>query len=645
MKRESAAKPALTKWERGLTYLLFATSAWVAFLALNIAVASNGLVPGYDGLAYLNAALRVNVGFISGDWMLLWRGLPFTNTLDVLLLALLYKLVDYHIGIWLIHTAYVVVFFALLRRVLDVTTTALIFLWAISHALFLHQYTQFISEMKVGMFLILFTVYLFHDEKVERARPLFWITILLLLLRVINILFVLPLAAAYAVIRWRKGADWKQVFAGLQPVALALLFLSPLLLAEMWSVIPYMYKASYSDMAQNWRDMAGVTGKWSLLLSYGDNLMLYQRALVIGAMSVIALGLVLHVTPATVRLVQFRNYAVATLVIFGVLMQAQSNNVMLAYWLYMFLGLSALAVVVAVLRPVQVGLVACLLVPVALYVNYSSFKHMNQSIAQQRPTMELANGLAQSIAAVPKPAIFQNYYGIGPLDFQGLEIAANRIVGRPPVNNVSYNTDLSAYLAALEAANVVFIANRNFMWPTFLGVNHKTEAIAREVSVRAEQLGLIRASRLHSDSDAANYIDVYLRPTVTVKLKYLQFGDHWLDQDTAVVLRYGERAQALNGYVMELDMSVPGVDDPAFTLPLTVTLKAPEGKVVKTAVVERAGPNKVVFPLDGLLPGTYRILFDKAFSTKNDPRKLSALFGDATLKHVNAPVNNGGRSE
>ena len=630
-------------WQRPLTYLLYATVGWVAYLALNIAIASKGIVPGFDALAYLSSAFRVNLEFTSGGLASLfnlrvdgqpWPGLPFTNTLDVLLLAMLYNLVDYHVGVWLIHTVYVVVFLVLLRRTLHITTTAVIVLWAISHTFFIHQYTQFISEMKVGMFLILFTVYLFNDTTKKRSSILFWITAVLLLLRVVNILFVLPLAAAYAAIQWRRGARWREIAVGLKPIGLALLILSPLLLFEIQSVFAYLYKASYSDTAQNWKDMAGVDGKWSLFQSYGRNLLLYQHELVVGALAVIAAGVVLHATPAKARLGSFRNYLVASLVVFGVLMQAQSNNVMLVYWPFMFIGLSAIAVLVALLKPALVGLVAVLLVPVAVSINYLSFTSSYRSIAQKIPIMELANGLAHSMAAIDKPVVFQNYFGVGQLDFQGLEIVSNRRVAWPKIDNISYNTELSAYMASMDAANVVFIANRNFMWPNYLGVNHKTAAIAQEVGLRAREMGLTKTTRLYSTTGETDFIDVYLRPTFAIKLKYLQFNDRWLDQETSLALKYGDRALALDGYVMELDVEVPGVDDPAFGLPLTVKLIDMEGKVVNTAVLNRTGPNKLSYPLDGVLPGNYRIVFDKTFVPKNDRRKLSALYVGAALTHV-----------
>lgn len=640
-------------WERALRYFLYATAACVAYLALNIAVASKGTVPGYDALSYLNAALRINLGFTSGQWASLLDvatdgqrvGLPFTNTLDVLLLALLYNLVDYHIGVWLIHTAYFVLFLFLLRRVFDPTTTALIFLWSIAATQFLHQYTQFISEMKVGMFLILFTAYLFHEEMKSRSWTLFFVTILFLLLRAVNLLFVFPLVVAYAAMGWRRGQSPKQILTSLRPVGLALLVLLPLLIHEMRSLVPYLYMASYSDMAQNWKDMGGITGKWSLFTFYRTSLLQYQHDLVIAALAALAAGMGLSLTPIAARLAPFRSYFVAGLVVLAVLMQAQSTNLMVAYWLYMVLGLAAIAVVAALFSPALRGVLACVLIAMAINVNYASFVLAIRSIGLQKPVTQLATGLVQSMAGLANPVVFQNYAGVGQLDFQGLEVAAGRTLGWRRVDNISYNKGLADYLAVLQLADVALVANRNFMWPSYVGVNHKTEAIAKTVAARATELGLSKSARLYFDSGTDNYIDVYVRPTLAVKLKYERFDDYWLDLETALVIGGPEKTHALAGYVMELDLMVPGVDDPAFVLPLTAKLIAPDGRVAGTTVITRAGTTKVVFPLDGLLPGIYRLVFDKTFSTKADPRKLSAMFVAAALKHVTPAGRNEGKPE
>jgi hypothetical protein len=81
-----------------------------------------------------------------------------------------------------------------------------------------------------------------------------------------------------------------------------------------------------------------------------------------------------------------------------------------------------------------------------------------------------------------------------------------------------------------------------------------------------------------------------------------------------------------------MDVAVPSVPDAGYALPLKATLVAENGRTVASTVIERAGPNKLAFPLDGLVAGGYRLLFDKTFATKEDPRKLAALYAGAVLK-------------
>jgi hypothetical protein len=185
----------------------------------------------------------------------------------------------------------------------------------------------------------------------------------------------------------------------------------------------------------------------------------------------------------------------------------------------------------------------------------------------------------------------------------------------------------------MESANVAFIANQNFLWPTFMGLNRNTEEIAAFMAARGRSLGFERAERVLFDSDPSRYIDVYTRPTVSVKLKYLRHNDKWLDAETALVLRTA--GATLDDYKLDIDVMVPGVNDPAFALPLTAVLVGPAGAAgPRTAIVRHAGPARLTFSLDGLAAGEYRLQFDKTFSSAADPRRLAAVFVDARVRYA-----------
>lgn len=629
-------------WFRAPGYLLYFLIGYIIFLGLNIAVSNIGIVPGYDALAYVNAAMRINHGLIGADldsfsWVdatgsVRWVGLPFTNTLDVLLIALLYNIVDYHVAIWFIHSCYILLFAYFLRKIFSPAATLMFFVWAVSHIYSLHQYTNLISEMKVGMFLALFIAYLFHADITSHLKSLFWITVLLLLFRTINLLFILPLVATYVAVSWRKGASQLDVISVLKVVGLAFLILSPLLLHEIRYLIPYIYKASYSDMAQNWRDMAGTQGKLDLLKAYADGIVSYNRYFSVVAMVTICSGVVLYLTSMRDKLHTVAGYLVGALVVFAVLMLAQTNNIMVVYWLFILLGLITVSLMSAVLKEKHLIIIACLMVLMAVRLNYVNFTNSNIEMKFSQPVAELVKGLSESITEIENPVVVQNYAGIGPLDYHGLEVASGKVLRYPVINNISYETGISDYLAVLMEANVVFIANKNYMWPSYLGINNKTEEIADFVNDNVSQLGLRKLTRLYYDSNPSQYIDVYTRPVLEVKLKYMRFNDNWLDRETTFVIKTGKDEPALDGYRIELNVMVPAVVDKEFSLPFKAFLLDDKDKAVGVVNVDHAGDNKLVYALDGLKAGLYRLVFEKTFSPPNDARKLVAQYLNAELK-------------
>ena len=508
---------------------LAALLALLIGLGLILATSARGIVPGYDAVEYVRTAHFIHAGLL-GDAAagftrmgaavaVTWARLPFTNTLDVLLLGLAYDVADYHLSVVLIHACYLLLFAYLARRLLGRAPALLLLVWATSQTYFLHQFTNLLSEMKVGMFLALFVVALFHDDVQSRRWPLFWITVLLLLLRTADLLFILPLVVAHAAFVWRRADGPRTAVAAAKAVGLACLVLLPLLVHELKGLIPYLYLASYSDMAQNWRDMAGVSGKWDLVMSYVTGVAAYNRDFAISAVLAIAVGAALSLRDSRHRLTLFRGTVVGSLVVFAVLTSAQSNNIMIVYWVYALLGVVAVCLLKALLMERHLALLAYALIPVAIAQNANAFSRANDVLIEALPVQELAESVCKGMAGVSQPSVFQNYAGIGPLDPHGLEIASPTVVGWVPVNSISYNTPLSAYLEALDRANVALIANRNFLWPPYIGINRRTEELARYVGENASRMGFTRARRLMFDADPSRFIDVYTRSTPTAVVK------------------------------------------------------------------------------------------------------------------------------
>lgn len=638
-------------WAQTPIYLLYLLVGYILFLGLNIAVSMIGVVPGYDALAYVNAAMRINYGFMHAEldpflWVdatgsIRWVGVPFTNTLDVVVTALLYNIIDYHIAIWIIHSAYILLFVVFCRKIFSPATTLMFLIWVVSNTYFLHQYTNLISEFKVGVFLALFIAFLFHDDVTKHLKSIFWIVIILIFLRIINILFILPLVVTYALIKWRMDRHLNSVIPVLKAVGMAFLVLSPLLLHEISYLVPYIYNNSKTDMAQNWQDMAGVQGKWELFMSYINGVFSYNRRFAKVAVILIGVGSILWMTSLRGKLRMPLGYLIGAVVVFAILMQAQANNIMVVYWLFVLLGLVAISLLSSVLKEKYLVVISFVMLPFAISMNYVNFSHAVAGIQENKQISELANSLVENIATIEKPILFQNYAGVGPLDSHGLEVAGNLIIRYTSINNISYNTKISDYLAALDATNVAFIANTNFMWPDYLGINHKTEELAKIVNSDFARLGYMKLDRLFYNANPSQYIDIYARPSLRVALKYSRYDDYWLDLETPIVIDSANDAWPLDGYQIEMDVMVPEVDyADNFALPLTAKLVDKDNAVVGVYSIKQSGESKIRFSLNGYRGGAYKLIFDKSFTPANDARNLVVLFRDSSLKYIRDDIKN-----
>ena len=623
---EPAASPG-ARWARVGTIATYALLGIVAFVGLNAALVSRGVVPEYDALSYTDAAMRLHLVLSGGSLELLGAGLPYTNTLDVVLLALLYNIFDYHVGVWLIHSGYVVLFAWLAHRLLGAGAALVLLACAVAHVHFLHQYVYLISEMKVGMLLALFIACLFHEEVARHRAMLFWITILLLFVRTIDILFIVPLVAVQVALRWRGRRA--EALAAVKAVGLAILVLSPMLLHNGIQLVRRLAGIVASGQVENWRDMTGVYDKLGLLRAYRRDLLAYHEPLVYLFCFAIAIGLVLLVVRRSRGLGHFRDGLLGLLVVFAVLMQAQTNNVMVVYWLFILAALCLALLMRATLKPRYVVFAGLVLAALAVRQVGLGFVQHNRSIEAGRPVVEMANALARRIASVEAPVLFMNFGGVGALDPHGYEVALRRTL---PVattgSSISYRTPLEAYTSVMESANVAFIANQNFLWPAFMGVNRKTEEIAAFMAARGRSLGFERAERVLFDSDPSRYVDVYVRPTVKVRF----LPDKWLGGEAPVILKGGGGTFA--GLALDVDVVVPGgVTDPAFTFPFAAVLSDSEGRSLRSARVGGPGKGTLSFSLEGLAPGVYRIKFDKTFKPGgNDNRRLSVQYVDARLR-------------
>ena len=634
--RSFSATAVSDRFTAGVLWVLV---GYVAFIGLNVAMRSRGIVPGYDALSYVDSALRVYLGLTgaldpAGGFA--WEARPFTNTLDVLVVGLLWGVMDYHVSIWAIHTAYLALFAFFLRRLLGAATALVIVALTIMSAYFLHQYTNLISEMKVGIFLALFIVYLFHPEARRHRPSLFVITLLLVLLRTIDLLFIVPLALVAIAMRWLDGERRREIVEVIAPVALAIALAAPLLALLLPELLDYLRSTGPSGTLQNWLDMSGVHGKGDLIAAYGRGLLEYNKTVQV-AVAIFALASVaVLASGARARLRALRGPALSSLVVFAILMTAATTNIQVVFWLYALEALMLGLWLRALAAPGLVAIAGLALAAAAVPYEFRAFWALNQKAAIRAPITALSRELASSLRELPHPRLYSNFWGEGPLDLLGMEVALERRIPWPKVSQVSYSITVPEYLQALDAANVAFVANRNFGWYTYLNINRHTEEIAREFAARAARHGWLRSARALYDSDPGRYVDVYVRASVEAHLKYAASGDSWMDAQTPLTVRAPAGIALPDGFALDLEFMVPQVDDPGFKAPWHLALRDADGRTVASAEVTQVGDQRVRLPMGGAKAGLYILAFDKSFAPPGDPRRLSALYKAAELRFAPA---------
>jgi hypothetical protein len=309
----------------------------------------------------------------------------------------------------------------------------------------------------------------------------------------------------------------------------------------------------------------------------------------------------------------------------AVLMQAATTNGQVAFWLFALVALLAGLWMRALLPPVVTAAAALVLFAGALAQQYHVFVAAYGRTSPDAPLYRLQREMVHAMDDLQRPQIYSNFGGVGPLDARGLEIPLGRVVGWAHGDQVSYLDSLEPYLDSLKFADVAFIANRNFMWPDYIGVNRHTEELSRYLETNGAAMGWIHASRLLFDGDTGEYIDVYRRAIVEVKLKWRRFGDAWMDLETPVVIRAPGAEAVPRDSVLEVKVMVPQTGDASFVPPFKATLEDDTGKRIAQAGITAFGENMLRFPVGGLPPGRYRLTFDRSFASA-DPRKLVASF-------------------
>lgn len=312
----------------------------LAIISLSAVVLINQykpFIPDYDGLDYFRVAKGMN-GWLTfpsnhriwvthaNNFVSFW---PITNAISVFITALFFHTIDTNLLPTLINSFYLFLFAAYLSKIRSVSYTYIATLLLCSHTLFFRLFTTFTTEFSVGLWIFAFLLTLMSNNE-RRGIYLVTLTILGILQRTIDIVFILMAVSAYAVIHYALWKNKQHIFITLRYVGLTLLVTTPLFFEHYKIAFEYIYSASFGANAASWKAMSGVSDRYDVIVQYSKLLFLYNPIVIPAAISVIVISF--YMKGVSKR---------ATVLIVGIslsvcipLLMASSLNVMVVFWVY-----------------------------------------------------------------------------------------------------------------------------------------------------------------------------------------------------------------------------------------------------------------------------------------------------------------------
>lgn len=607
---------------------------------------SVGTIPNYDALSYVVSALNVHFALLGPEGLhpltLSWQSivaslkatLPFTSTLDVLLLALLWDFADLHILVLLLHTAYLAIFLYLVRRYWGNMVAATAFFAIVATPVFFTQYTQFISEMKVGLMVALLLGLLFDLNVDAKPRHIALAAFLLLLARLASLSFIVAFALLWLLRHWRERRSvkvWTVIGAMLLPLLTVALCLPENFLRQ------YEYIRHHSsEGVKNWQLLTGIHSKLDLLQFYLREVWRYNEI-------VVALCIFLSVLAAMQGLRRGNAVAPRTqvlrtswlwigmLAVGVIMMSAAYSNGQIVFWVYASLVMASCIFVarnsgwLARLQLLVIAAVAAFLLPQRLNAEFAG-------VARYQPLTPVARAIAADIRGMQDPVLYANFFGMGPLDIDGIALAAARPLGMQNADDLVAFTEgipEDRMSAALGASNVLLLNEAAKLWPKYIGVNTLTKQRYDFLRVHAPEHGFTLVNRHFIEGDFKESIEVWIKPYVNLTGKYAAY-DKWLDRTTPLSILH-PTIRRLENYRLDVDVTVRNPKSTGFSPPFEVRmLDGLDREVARTRIVQ-FGENRLCFDFSGVT-GTYTLVSDKTFVAPPDPRALFAQYRASRLQ-------------
>lgn len=600
-------------------------------------------IPDYDGLMYYDVAKTINGWLFSpsdyriwnkhaNDYVSFW---PISNALSVFIAAIFYNTFNPNLIPALINTIYLFLFAAYLTKIRSVSYAYAATLLLCSHTLFFRLFTTLTTEFSVGLWIFAFLLTLISNHE-RRGVYLAALTVLGLLLRTIDVVFILMAVSAYTLIHYALWKDRQHIFSTLRYVGLSLLLTAPLFFQHYKVAFEYVYNVSFGATAASWKSLGGVADRYDVILQYENYLSLYNQFVISATILIMAFGLYSKdISSRSVALVAGVSFSVC----FPLLM-ASSLNIQVVFWVYASLilivcelGFSLFHSVAEKRNRLPVNFAAvkklfilCISIGCVFFLA-RSWNYEVRYLIQQKDISKIAFDISAVLDSEPGTStIAANYRGVGALDGLGLAWRRNGNYADGNIDDIySKNKKPAEYLELKEATNFFIAAHENYFFAPHFGINDHIKETHRLFSERSSMMGFRKVREI---SREGRNFDIWYRPGARAHLQYASFGDKWISW--RLPLEIGSEKNCAGERVsgtLNVSVDFPNPDLPGYAPPFLISVysKNPEG-VLSSVAVNKYGVENAVFNLKNIACGKYELSIDKAFSTKSDPRELSALF-------------------
>lgn len=623
--------------------LLWVVVALVSISALILIKQFSPFIPDYDGLNYFDIAKKINKWlFFAGDYKIavghtndfvyFW---PISNALTVYIAAIFFNTVDVNVLPVFINSLYLFLFVAYIAKLRSTAYALVVAFLLCGNLLFFRLFTTLTTEFSVGLWIFAFLLSL---VSISDRRGIFLgvLVVVGLLLRTIDIVFILMSISAYGIVYYLLWREKDSIVEALRSVCLVLVVTAPFFLKHYIVAFNYVYSVSFGETAESWKSLGGVSNRYDVLIQYVKYLHLYNQLII--PLFLLLFGFCLFF--GDIR----RKFTILVLgVAFSIclpLFLASSLNVQVVFWVY-----SSLVFVICECGFLMLqekgewfdrylskyaafkNAYVFLALSVFLFFGARSWAYEVSYLKQQYDISKISFDIADVLDSAPgAPVIASNFRGVGAIDVLGLSWRKQTAYSYGGIQDIySKNRKPSEYLELAESTNFFIAAQDNYFFAPHFGINSHVAETHRLFSEKSAELGFLK---IYQIARSGRYFDIWYRPGAEAYPQYINFNDSWISYRLPIEIG----AEKICGPIgvtgnlkFKLHFQNPGVA--SFAPPFFLSIRKDGSEtVLSSAAVDRYGVVEVVFPLEHVSCGRYSMHIDKAFTTNADPRHLSAQF-------------------